>query len=143
MLDNGAQIDSRDIDCRTPLWLAALRGHLEVIDLIIDRDVSAHNSDNSPVCAAAGERREDTVMMFTRYGANLKHLQGKCMDHLGCIVLSREVEEMLQLLLSSGSRVNHATRGMNQSALMMAVHRGRIDIVNALLKHGADMYDSK
>ena len=108
-----------------------------MIDLIFRRETDQYSNDCSPICTAA----KDAGMMLMRHEANLRHLEAQSVDHLGSILLSRKVQEILQLLVNNGSRVTPATRSVYQSALTIAVQRGPVDIVNALLKRGADMYD--
>jgi len=145
LLDNGAQIEMRDNDGNTSLWLAAGSGHVEVIDLLIDRgaDVDAFNyARYSSVCIAAKRGHKDAVITLVGHGAKYKHLEGECMDPL-CMALrcTHDVTEVLPLLINNVSCLNPARNSLNISALMMAVHSGRLDLVYTLLKHGADVYD--
>jgi len=70
-------------------------------------------------------------------------LEYECSDPLNAATkwCEGDVEEILKLLLNNGSCVNSAKHGVNQSAFMSAVCRGRMDIANALAMRGADISD--
>jgi len=148
LLNNGAQVEIRDRLGRTPLSCSAFNGHTECIGLIMGRgaDVDAIDySGQSPVSKAVEEGNRDAVMALIHHGANLRHLEYECIDPLTATAATdmwyKNDVEILQLLINNGSRVNSAKHGKNQSALMTAAHNGRLDVVEALLENGADIYD--
>jgi len=150
LLDKGAQVDTRDNSGRTPLWLSECSGHIEIIDLLIGRgaDVDGLNYlapyyDYSPVCVAAVSGHRNAVMTLIRHGANVRH-EYEYSDPVGAAVswCKKDAEEMLRLLIINGAYVYRVKHGGNQSALMMAAYIGRLDIVKALIDHGADVYVS-
>lgn len=67
-------------------------------------------------------------------------------DHIGnpvlcdAIVLKRP--EMAELLLEAGARPDVTDAGSGESALVLAVRRGRADLVGSLLRHGASVGDA-
>ena len=106
-----ADLDARDEDGKTALALAADRGHLEVVKVLVSAgaDVNARNTGvaggSTPLHMASGHRNREPIM---------------------------------QLLIDNGAKVN--TKGMlNATPLHIASLSGYPTNINLLLKHGADI----
>ena len=147
LLQKHAQTEIRDkLYGRTPLWLAAVKGHVRCIELLIDRGAvvdALDYSGSSPVSVAAAKGKINTVIKLMQHNANFTY-DGECQDPLGITgLLSADiVEKILKLRIRNGSfSLNCAKSGTNQPALMIAVYRGRRDIVDVLVTSGAYIDD--
>jgi len=145
LLDNGAQVETRNHNGITPLGLAASHGFVEIINLIVGHEADVDAVDYSgvtPVCVAASRGHKDAVMTLMRHGANSRHSGGEYEDPVDrtAFLCTCDLKQMLELLLNNGlpETEKHC---VSQFALITAAHRGRVDAVNTLLEHGADMYD--
>ena len=147
LLQKHAQTEIRDkLYGRTPLWLAAVKGHVRCIELLIDRGAvvdALDYSGSSPVSVAAAKGKINTVIKLMQHNANFTY-DGECQDPLGITgLLSADiVEKILKLRIGNGAfSLNCAKSGTNQPALMIAVYRGRRDIVDVLVTSGAYIDD--
>ncbi|KAI5793636.1 ankyrin repeat-containing domain protein, partial [Pyronema domesticum] len=63
-----------DTSGRTPIHTAALCGHRDIVQLLLDNKVSAEAVDTSgktPLHLAASSRHRDIVQLLLDYGANI------------------------------------------------------------------------
>lgn len=149
-LDDGARIDTRDLQGRTPLLAAVQRGHDAAAQLLIRRgaDINAQDAISDSPFLLAGARGRTAVLAemlgpptgspdrpdyrrLNRYGGTA--LIPAC--HYG------HVETVRLLLGASRVDVNHVNR-LGWTALLEAVILGdggpdHTDIVRLLLAHGA------
>jgi len=144
----GADVNAQHNDGSSALTLASEKGYIDIVKIVLDNGAEIETKDGidrSPLCFATIKGQTDVVRALVSAGAdvNIQRLDIKSKDPLSAAAIWCEdnVDEILQLLITNGSCVNSAKHGMNQSALMLAVHRGRLDIVKMLTQYGADIYD--
>ncbi|GEM_PF-575155 len=160
LLASGADINSRDKDCRTALMLAALGGHSDIVQLLLanDVDVDAKDKDGrTAVMLAAINARADVVQILLDSGAeiNSKDRDGKTVwdkpnwkvkGLLNATRLKRELLTAVQggdiqavkTLLAKGVDANAKSRDQ-KTALLVAAESGNVDIVQALVGNNADV----
>ena len=146
LVSPGADVNIQHNDGTSALNVASNEGYIDIVNMLLDNGAQTETRDNHgriPVCIAGRKGRKEAVMTLTRYRAHLRHLEYECGDPLGVTAMwcQKDTKEILQLLTENGSCVNPAKHGLGQSALMMAAHRGRFDIVEVLQKDGANIYD--
>ena len=112
----------------------------EVLQSIIDfgADVNATNTENCSVLMLASKKGNvDAMNVLLRAGANmaLKNINGDTWIHHA--VNGDCSKEVLKLIIDQGTDVN-ATNKENCSALMLASKKGNVDVMNVLLREGAD-----
>lgn len=125
---------------RTPLMLAALEGHMEVVTFLVEEgaDVNARDADGeTPLCMAAGWGHEEVVAFLlsrgadartsNRHGSTPLH-EASCEGHLRIVRL---------LLHTLGGRGLDDADEEGRTALWLACHYGRTEVVRALLLAGA------
>ena len=119
LLEQGANVDSRDDKGRTALMAACKAGQLESVRLLISRGADVNARDNEG----------DSVLT---YGViNIDEDSSSKNDRR-----SRQVE-IVKTLLASGADVNAQRSGW--TPLLCAVSHGNNDIVAMLLSRGADL----
>ena len=142
--DCQADIEDRDFNLQTPLWIAASHGKLEVVKLLLGfgADINAvaktretpYEIGRTPVNEACSGRREETAKFLIRQGADINR-PGKFGQT--CLRNSTHNLELCQLLIEYGARVNDQDN-FGDTALHIAILWSHLEIVQLLLDHGSD-----
>ncbi len=153
LIQNGAQLDLKNIYGNTALHLAARGGHLEVMKRLVEagQDVNQKDwTDRTPLMLAARGGYTDCVEYLLHKGAqlDLKDELGMTALHLAAVVGHLEV---MKRLVAAGADVNQRA-GMfilmgygarwGRTPLMIAAenrHPGHTDCVEYLLQNGAQL----
>ena len=110
LIDKGANIDATDDLGRTPLYLAALHGYGDVVDLLLAKGANAKKG--------ASWKGYDTPL-------HVASAQGH--------------EEIVRHLVARGTDVN-IKNWAGQTPLLYASWGGRTSVVDFLIAHGADVH---
>eukprot|EP01089_Gocevia_fonbrunei_P016030 TRINITY_DN4880_c0_g1_i2.p1 TRINITY_DN4880_c0_g1~~TRINITY_DN4880_c0_g1_i2.p1 ORF type:complete len:413 (-),score=95.44 TRINITY_DN4880_c0_g1_i2:255-1493(-) len=125
-------------DC-TPLYLACLKGHTEIAQVLIDGKAKV-DGDSPPIFAAAGKGNTALVKLLLDAGANPSAFSSQ---HAGCCALHIAAEknyvEVVNLLLESGVDVNIRSVKQQLTPLISASCCGSLEAVQVLLNAGADI----
>jgi ankyrin repeat protein len=146
---------------RTPLMLAALEGHMEVVTFLVEEgaDVNARDADGeTPLYMAAGWGHEEVVAFLlsrgadartsNRHGSTPLH-EASCEGHLRIVRLllhtlgGRGLEALSSFRFNLGREPLRGTVHLDdadeegRTALWLACHYGRTEVVRALLLAGA------
>lgn len=156
LLDHGAQVDAKENDRgQTALMWAASQQHSEVVRLLIEHhaDVDARSKtgftpllfaaragdlESARVLLAAGARINDTTPDGTSpllvASASVVAIASK--DYR--LNVSPSDHEKLALFLLKKGADTSKTDGLGRTPLHAAVETGKVELVKALLAHGAD-----
>ncbi len=145
ILQDGADIEEQNRHGWTPLMAAALHAQVDLARLLLEHgaDLNATNAEGK--CAihyAAMRGGPEAVRLLVRFGADVNAVDkfgGYVPLHLSAAHCSREiVEDTCAALLAAGANVN-ARNKWGSTALWLAATAGRGDLVDFLLRHGAEL----
>jgi ankyrin repeat protein len=125
-------------DC-TPLYLACLKGHTDVAEILIKGGAKV-DGDSPPVFAAAGKGNLDLVQLLLRNGANPSAFSSQ---HAGCcglhIAAEKNYVDVVKALLEAGVEVNIRSEKQKLTPLISAACCGSLEAVKVLIEAGADV----
>src|SRR6266478_249224 len=135
--DNPDLVSSKDKDGYTPLHLAAVEGHTDVVKYLLagKADVNALDKDDeTPLHLAAFKGHKDVVelLLTSRADVNAKADDGTTPLHLAT---QKDHKDMASLLLASNANVN-AKADDGTTPFTTAVFLGYKDIAELLRQHG-------
>lgn len=139
-LGGGAWIDAVDSSGASALDHAALRGHADLVRLLLERGARiVQDSERNPLGAAAREGHARVVDLLLAAGADpsASWLDKPALLH----AIDRQRTEIALDLIDAGASVHGRDRA-GRSALAAAVDAGNRALVDALLAGGADPTES-
>jgi WD40 repeat protein/formylglycine-generating enzyme required for sulfatase activity len=143
LLDEGADIESRNNSGATPLIKAAGLDNMELVTLLLDRgaDVSARDTSGDSVIAPvifAG--KSELLELLLKRGASLG--EGPNKDNLLRLAAQswEDTSRVMRLLIAQGARVNEKNKN-EETAIAIAARAigGRLANVKTLVESGADL----
>ena len=141
LLEDGAPIDSPDAaNQRTPLIKAAMKGHTEVVKLLLERGASPAYRDSAGRTAkdwAVKQGHAATKEAFSQLlpGSNPAETDPQGMA-LCTAALEGDVPTVLQLL-EAGAPIDFPEYGTKRTPLINAAMKGHTEVVTLLLARGA------
>ncbi len=142
LLELEEDVEVKKRDGRIALLLASVRGHTEVVQILVDAGIDVNGETargGTALMWAAGSRENPTeiVRVLLDAGADVN---ARTRD--GCTALMdatmRGNTETVRVLIEAGAGVNEKTED-GVTALMEAGRLGYIEIVRLLLDNGADV----
>ena len=124
---------------RTPLHIAAKKGHCEIAELLIERgaDVNASMAYGAPVSSAAETGHENMVRLLLGHdAAPVTDSTGRSAVHWAAM---RGHAGVIRILLESGFSANTPENGTRHTPLHKAAAFGELRAVEALIEGGADI----
>ncbi|GAA2306810.1 ankyrin repeat domain-containing protein [Streptomyces caniferus] len=144
LLRQGAAPSAPDPDGETPLYLAAVSGHTDIVRLLLQAgaapDVESRGEPGSaglPLCAAASWDHCEVVRELLAHGADPDRREDDGTSYSPLMWAATGGHHRTARLLLDA----HADPDLGQDGhtpLMAAAQRGSIAVVRALLRHGAD-----
>ena len=122
LVDNGAALDARDVHGRTPLHIASMQGHHHMIKLLAPSPESFHFKDNdgcTPLYYACKNSHTEYIKTFIN--------QTPCL-----------INDLMKVANNDGTTPLSVRTGSGGTILHVACENGEIDLVQKLLKVGAD-----
>ena len=138
LLDQGADIQARDIDGDAPLVWAVARGHLSTTNLLLDRgaDINAVNfTETSALLFAVRANRLETARLLIDRGADLELANDYGRTPLLWCARETGNYDMAVMLLDAGANLD-ATDRFESTPIELVSWRGFTDLVNLFLDRG-------
>lgn len=140
LLQNGADVNSRDRNGCTPITEAVGGGHLSTVKLLIEKggDLNAPcASGANPLFIAASRGHEDIVRLLLEKGADFNRT-----DSMGGSALTYAINEghtgIVRTLINRGAEVNRRLT-YGETPLILAVKKENEPVVRMLLDDGANV----
>ncbi|KAK5637085.1 hypothetical protein RRF57_012797 [Xylaria bambusicola] len=139
--EDAADLDSTDsIYGRTPLLWAARDGHLDIVQILLDRGANIDMDDNegySPLSWAAENGHVEVTKLLLDKGADMESVA-----HNGTTALSLAAAygnaEVVKLLIERGTNLEYMGTASRRTPLSWAAANGDGNIVKMLLDKGAN-----
>ncbi len=135
--DSNYRIDSR----ATPLHIASVQGHIDIVKLLLLEKGAYINAQDSlgytPLFCAVLENRQDVAsfLMSNNADVNLITREGATALHAA---IQKEYKELVELLLKNKARLDSATLKEHYTPLILALAGGHTEIAHMLLTHDFD-----
>ncbi|KAL3108703.1 hypothetical protein niasHT_017618 [Heterodera trifolii] len=144
LVDRGANIDLGTDFATTPLMIACKRSQMEIVSFLIENgaDINLQNGDGKTALMTACSRGNvDIVRLLLSHGANVEQTDYEGFRFALKNAASEGHLEVCRLLVEEwAADVNQQTIQERITALIYAVIRGHLAIVNFLIEHGADLH---
>jgi len=138
LIEDGADVNAKDIGGETPLYIAAAKGHKEVAELLIARGADVDGKNNSgyvPLSWAVWNEDRDMIKLLVIKGADVNFIAEDDWPFLHYAVVNND-RELVELLLARGARLNvKDENGMTE--FRIAVSEGHRDLAEFLVSKGA------
>jgi ankyrin repeat protein len=134
-------VNARNSHGDTPLSMAAVQGHCEAVNMLLDKgaDVNAQGGDYGNALQAASSRGHEVVVkILLDKGADVNAKGGHFGNALQ-VASAGGHEAVVKMLLDKGADVNAQSGHFGTNALQAASSRGHEAVVKMLLDKGADV----
>ena len=138
-LNEGAKVNAKGQESnRTALMWASLRGHFDVVRLLLEKNADVNARDDNgetALLSASGKGGIDVVRLLLEKGADV-HARDKNGRSALMTPSWLGQTDVVRLLLEKGIDVNAADKN-GRTALMWASEQGHTEVAELLKNHGA------
>ena len=144
LIHHGANVRAVNVYGRTPLYYAAYHGRAQMIPLLIvngaELEARSIPLDNTPLHVAAMGQSDspNTVKQLLLAGADKEAISKSSQSTPLLLAIIHHNKACVASLLKSGANIE-ATNAGGLRPLHIAAQHGQLEIVEALLDHGADV----
>ncbi|KAK6814087.1 hypothetical protein RU639_010128 [Aspergillus parasiticus] len=143
LVATGADIEAKNNFRRTPLHLASLHGHIEIVILLLERgaDVEAKDTDEwTPLINASFEGHAEVVNALLERGADIEAKGTN--EYTPLMYASAQGHiEVVRLLLKHGADLMDCDR-IGNTSLHLAAYNGQAKVVETLLETSSTHVDA-
>jgi outer membrane protein assembly factor BamB len=137
LISEGADVSAKSRNGMIPLHWAALNGHKDIVELLIQKGADVNAGPQTPLLFACQRGKKDVIELLISKGAdiNVKNNSGQMPIHF----LARDgYTDIVELLIAKGADVNVKDRWI-WTPLHYACWRNHKETVELLLAKGADL----
>ena len=131
-IEDGADVNTKDIGGDTPLHIAAAKGHEEVVKLLIEKGATIAN-----LHIASYMGNLEKAEAFINDGADINSTDGHGYAPLHYAAQNGQ-KEAAELLIAKGADVNVKNWG-GETPLYIAAAKGQMEVAELLIAKGADV----
>nr|XP_032603334.2 ankyrin repeat domain-containing protein 62-like isoform X2 [Taeniopygia guttata] len=137
---NKHRINGYNRDKQTPLHLACINGHADVVQFLVEKKCKLNpcdRLDKSPLIKAVEHQHRDCAAILLEHGANHDHraVNGNTALHFAVMASSKS---LVKLLLEHGADID-AKNKWGYTPLTLAIIENHEEMVKFLLQKGADV----
>ena len=139
LLENHANTEIQEVEIGTPLFHAALNGHVELCQLLLAHGANPNTSfDSMPVFSESAKTGNlELIKVLIEHGAEINVTDSGDQDALQKASMKGD-KALVVYLLEHGADVYHED-GSGCTATILAAHLGFADTVQLLIHGGADL----
>lgn len=139
LADEGADMNYKDADGRTALYVVALDNQLDTAESLLLHGADVESADlegRTPLHVASWQGHADMIRLLIRYGAAVNGMDTECRTALQSASWQGHAK-VVSSLLEAGAHVDH-TCSQGATALCIAAQEGHVDVVRVLLRYHAN-----
>lgn len=140
LIEMGANVMLQNIQGQTPLHYAALRGSVEVIEVLLEHNAQVDAWDGmrsrTPLMLALAMGHTEVIRKLITAGANV-NIEGA--DGLTPLMMCASKDIPLEDLLAAGADVNQVSKRTGDTPILMAVRCNAKRMVTTLLEKNVDL----
>ncbi|KAF6226268.1 hypothetical protein HO133_009134 [Letharia lupina] len=139
LLENHANTEIQEVEIGTPLFHAALNGHVKLCQLLLTHGANPNTSfDGIPILSESAKTGNlELIKVLIEHGAEINVTDLEDQDALQKASMKGD-KALVAYLLEQGANVYHED-GNGCTATILAAHLGFADIVQILIDGGADL----
>lgn len=141
LIKAGSDVNVPAADGTTPLHWAVYHGQIDLVKALLRAEAKVDTRNDygsSPMMEAATVGNTELLKLLLDAGADVESANPEGQTALMAVARTGNLAAA-ELLLDRGANVNAAEKWGGQTALMWAAARRQPDMVNLLIKHGADV----
>ncbi len=141
LLERRVEVNATNIRHETALYIAAFRGHTELVDMLIknyNADVNICDKDgDTALSVACYENKPDTIYTLLKYNTivNIRGVRGDTPLHVAVCNCNNDIVEKL---IQSGADVD-AVNDSGETPLHLAVRDDNMEIFKTLILHAKNL----
>ena len=135
--------DRREASRMTPLHYAAIGGHKDVVQLLLDAGAKQDSTnewdmEETALFLAMNKGHQEVAKLLIRAGADLNKFSGYYGDTPLCTAASYGLLDVTEALIAAGADLNKASLNYGETPLHLAALYGHKDAAKLLLDAGAN-----
>ncbi|KAL6827987.1 hypothetical protein V8C40DRAFT_286854 [Trichoderma camerunense] len=142
LLENGADVNIKDWNHRTPLWWAVREGRKEIAILLLDNGANIETVDDegrTPLWAATERGKADMAKLLIESGADVEVKDRKYKASALWLAAHLGLVDMVKLLIKLGANIDAKDGIFGRTPLSLAVLSNEEEMVKLLIESHANI----
>lgn len=140
MIEKGADVKAKTIDCVTPLHIASANGNRDLVALLLKHgaDINAKSNNGDTALTKSAKDNKEIALFLVDHGANVSYASfpnGHTALHWAA---AHNNPKLATRLLQDGADVNVANRN-GRTPLHTAAEQNSKEVIDLLIEHGANV----